>query len=159
MPFTDGYFVMDNSYYINSDFHNPSYSELRAPPDHIHPNSAAAQLGLTPEELAPILQECENLQSVFAQPPPILTGTTTNHPIPATAQLGLTKDEIEEVLEDQEEWMREEEEQEQRESGHTMAEETHQQQQGRDDDVDARTAPPPLEYTHSTVSHLEMVSS
>jgi len=49
---------MDDSYYIDSQFHTPSYSELHTQPKIIiHPNSAAAQLGLTPAELVPILGE------------------------------------------------------------------------------------------------------
>ncbi|KIM80457.1 hypothetical protein PILCRDRAFT_89691 [Piloderma croceum F 1598] len=73
------------------------------------------------------------------------------HPSSVAAQLGLMREEIQEVLEDQKEWMREQEEQEQGEDGHTMAEKTHQQQRGRDDEMDARTAPPLLEYTHGMV--------
>jgi hypothetical protein len=62
MPYVNGYFVMDNSHYTNSHFHIPSYSELQTPPElTTHPNSAAAQLGLTPAELAPILQEQHEL--------------------------------------------------------------------------------------------------
>ncbi|KIM76999.1 hypothetical protein PILCRDRAFT_12368 [Piloderma croceum F 1598] len=107
----------------------------------IHPDSAAAQLGLTPEELAPILQEQQeflnsldsmgykpeqqqHLRNELAQPPPILTRPTTTQLIPATQQLRLTQEEAEEVLQDQEEWMRDEE----------MREEK---------------APSPLEYTHN----------
>jgi hypothetical protein len=58
MPFINGYFVMDNSHYINLHFHIPAYNELQPPPNTImHLNSAAAQLGLTPKQLTPILQE------------------------------------------------------------------------------------------------------
>jgi hypothetical protein len=44
--------------------------------------------------------------------------------------------------------MREEEEEEWREEGHTRAEENHHHQQEQDNNTDARTQPPPLEYTH-----------
>jgi hypothetical protein len=137
MPYVSGYFVMDNYQYTNSNFHIPTYNELRVPPEPvIHPNSAAAQLGLTPKELAPILQECENLQIMFAQPLPILTRTTTNHLIPATEQLGLTTEEVEEVLEDQREWMREEEQR------HEEGVETQHQQDHHNDDASTRSTPP-----------------
>ena len=102
------------------------------------------------EELAPILQECENLQIVFAQPPPILTRTTTNHPIPATEQLGLTTEEVEEVLEDQREWMREEEQRHEEGVETQHPTETYHQQGEQNNDTDTRTAHPPREYTHST---------
>src|ERR1700720_1800778 len=81
---------------------------------HIHPDSVAAQLGLTPEELTPILQDqqCEyqqhELEYEAAQPPLYLTHTI--HPDSTAAQLGL--EDMEEVLEDQREWMRQEEEEE-----------------------------------------------
>ena len=72
MPLINGYPVMDDSY-IDSQFHIPSYSELNAQPAIvIHPNSSAAQLGLTPEELAPILHEQQleyYLRDDGAQPP------------------------------------------------------------------------------------------
>ena len=104
---------MDDSYYIDSQFHIPSYSELHTQPEIIiHPNSTAAQLGLTPAELAPILREQqEYLRDEVAQPPPTFTQPTTVHLIPATKQLGLTTEEVEEVLQDQKDWMRAEEEQ------------------------------------------------
>jgi hypothetical protein len=125
MPFTDGYFIMDNSYYINSDFHIPSYSELRAPPDHIHPNSAAAQLGLTPEELAPVLREqqyeyecaqpptqpttCHNHYAQAKPPQPSSNPTPYVHPQSVAAQLGLTPNELialeEECIREQTEWL------------------------------------------------------
>ena len=52
---------MDQTYY-NSPYYtlvnNYSYWEPQLPPSiHIHPDSVAAQLGLTPSEMAPILQE------------------------------------------------------------------------------------------------------
>jgi hypothetical protein len=104
---------MDDSYYIDSQFHIPSYSELHTQPEIIiHPNSTAAQLGLTPAELVPILREQqEYLRDEVAQPPPTFTRPTTVHLIPATEQLGLTTEEVEEVLQDQKDWMRAEEEQ------------------------------------------------
>jgi len=117
----------------------------------IHPNSAVAQLGLTPEALAPILQEQQEflnsldsmgyepeqqqyLRDEPAQPLPILTRPTTTHLTPATQQLGLTQEQAREVLQDQEEWMRDEEMRE--EKGECTTEVTHQQQ-GRDEDMDA----------------------
>jgi hypothetical protein len=62
MLFINGIFVMDHSYYNNTPYHISAYSyhyrEPQIPPSiHIHPESAAGQLGLTPEELAPILRE------------------------------------------------------------------------------------------------------
>ena len=102
-PFTYG----PGPYYIPA--HNSNYNQ---PLDYIHPDSIAGQLGLTPTELAPILQEQQELmRDELAQPPPTFTKPTTNHLIPATQQLGLSPEEVEEVLEDQREWMREEEEQ------------------------------------------------
>jgi hypothetical protein len=43
-------------YYIPN--YNPNYTQA---PDYIHPDSIAGQLGLTPVELAPILQEQQEL--------------------------------------------------------------------------------------------------
>jgi hypothetical protein len=58
MPLINGYTIMDDSYYIETRFHIPSYSELHTQPEIvIHPNSATTQLGLTPAELAPVLRE------------------------------------------------------------------------------------------------------
>ncbi|KIM77113.1 hypothetical protein PILCRDRAFT_12291 [Piloderma croceum F 1598] len=137
MPYVNGYFVMDNSHYTNSHFHIPTYNKLQAPPKPVmHPNLAAAELGLTPKELAPILQECENPQIAFAQPPLILTRTTTNHPIPPTEQLGLTAEEVEELLEDQREWMREEEQRHKEGVETQHPTETHHHQGEQNDDTD-----------------------
>ena len=121
---------MAHYYGPDSPYHIPAYNHnCYLPPDHIHPNSAAAQLGLTLEELTPILQDCENLQNEFAQP---LTEPTTyhNHTIRAEspqpppnlappalpksvadtiAQLGLTPTELaaleEECIREQTEWL------------------------------------------------------
>jgi hypothetical protein len=113
MPLINGYFVMDDSYYIDSQFHIPSYRKFHTQPEIIiHPNLATTQLRLTPAELAPILREQqEYLQDEIAQPPPTFTRSTTARLIPATEQLGLITEEIEEVPKDQEEWMNEEENQ------------------------------------------------
>jgi hypothetical protein len=60
MPFINGIFIMDPSYYTNTPLYIPPYNNSSnnnnyITPDHIHPNSSAAELSLTPEELAPIL--------------------------------------------------------------------------------------------------------
>jgi hypothetical protein len=86
----------------------------------IHPNSAAAQLGLTPEELAPILKEQQEFLDTVSYEPkqykhplaecaqPLLHNLDIIiHPNSAAAQLELTTEKIAEVLEDQEQWMRE----------------------------------------------------
>ena len=133
---------MDQHYYDPYDYSHPS------PTDYISPNSAAAQLGLTLAEMAPILQEQRELmRDEYAQPPPI-SARPTIHPGSAAARLGVTPEEMGEILADQEEWMREEQEQEQGAGGYTWTEENHHQQQVRDDETDAQTPPPPLEYTH-----------
>src|ERR1700722_17937273 len=124
---------------------------------HIHPDSVAAQLGLTPEELTPILQDQqheyqqEELEYEAAQPP--LYFTHTIHPESTAAQLGLSMEEMEEVLEDQREWMRQEEEEEQRywEARHTTAGTPNQQDHHNDD---TRPPPPPIEYdAHNTTNN------
>jgi hypothetical protein len=62
-----------------------SYWEPQLPPSiHIHPDSVAAKLGLTPAEMAPILQEQQEflqneLQNELAQPPPTLTRSTSTY--------------------------------------------------------------------------------
>ena len=133
---------MDHNYYYP---YNYSHT---LPEDYISPNSAAAHLGLTSAEMAPILQEQRELmRDEYAQPPPI-SALPIIHPGSTAARLGVTPEEMEEILADQEEWMREEEEQEERAGGYTWAEETQQQQQGRDN-TDTRTLPPPLKYTHN----------
>ena len=69
---------MDHTY-SNSPYNTPIYNhyywEPQLPPSiHIHPQSAAGQLGYTPEELAPILREQQQfLQNELAQPPCVLT--------------------------------------------------------------------------------------
>jgi hypothetical protein len=108
-PFTYG----PSPYYIPT--HSPSYIHS---PEYIHPDSIAGQLGLTPEELAPIEQEHrEFLRDEFAQPPTQPTAyynhhTPTEPPPPspklappalpqsiadAIAQLGITPAELEEL--------------------------------------------------------------
>src|ERR1700720_2473373 len=72
---------------------------------HIHPDSVAAQLGLTPEELTPILQDQQReyqqheLEYEAAQPP--FHFTHTIHPDSVAAQLGLTPEELIPILQDQ----------------------------------------------------------
>jgi hypothetical protein len=110
-PFTYG----PGAYYIPA--HNSNYIQ---PLDYIHPDSIAGQLGLTPAELAPILQEQQELmQDELAQPPsrpdyhyhltpvelplpqPQLQPNPTPydpHSTPAyLAQLGYTPEELEEL--------------------------------------------------------------
>jgi hypothetical protein len=110
MPFSNSVFILeDHNYFHNNPFQTPGHNNYYNKPQlthstHIHPQSAAGQLGLTPEELAPILHEQQEfLQNKSTQPPMILTRPTTTHWIPATEELGLTQDEVEEVLEDQKE--------------------------------------------------------
>ena len=122
---------MDHHYY-NSPYYtvnNTYYWELQLPPSiHIHPDSAAAQLGLTPTEMAPILQEQREflrneLRNEIAQPPPVLTRPATAsyrheelrvipstyiHPESPAGQLGLTPEELEPILRDQQEFLRNE---------------------------------------------------
>ena len=121
---------MDHTYY-NSPYYTPVYNhywEPQLPPRiHIHPQSAAGQLGYTPEQLAPILHKHQQflLAEELAQPPPTLTRLTTNYqrttgietqPEPAfytcpqqeAAQLGITPEELaaisEESIREQNEW-------------------------------------------------------
>jgi hypothetical protein len=100
-------------YYIPT--HNPSYMHS---PEYIHPDSVTGQLGLTPEELAPIKQEHrEFLSDKFVQPPTRPTTYYNHHtptePLPpslnlapttlpqsmadAISQLGITPAELEEL--------------------------------------------------------------
>jgi hypothetical protein len=127
MPLINGYPVMDDSY-IDSQFHIPSYSELHTQPEIvIHLNLSAAQLSLTPEELAPILRERQleyYLRDEVAQPltqPAIYNTTKVElqqpppkpalyvHPQSIAAQSGLSLTEIAEIEEDciheQTEWL------------------------------------------------------
>jgi len=65
---------MEDSYYQNTPIynsaHNGYWEPQLAPSIHIHPESAAGQLGLTPAELAPILREQQEfLRNESAQPP------------------------------------------------------------------------------------------
>jgi hypothetical protein len=125
---------INEAQYNNTPFYIPEYNsyhrEPQLPPStHIHPDSPAAILGITPEELAPILRDQQEfLRNELAQPPPIITRPTTYRLIPATEQLGLTQEEVEEVLEDQREWIREGEEQKQEVGRHHIAEAYHPQQ-------------------------------
>jgi hypothetical protein len=114
MPLINGYTIMDDLYYIETQFHILSYSELHTQPKIvIHLNSAATLLRLTPAELTPILcEQQEYLRDEYAQPLPNPARTAV-HPNSTVAQLGLTTEEIKEVLRDQEDWLREEEQQEQ----------------------------------------------
>jgi hypothetical protein len=65
-----------------------SYWEPQLPPSiHIHPESPAGQLGLTPEELEPILRkQQEFLRNELAQPPPTLTRSTSTYHLGARAE-------------------------------------------------------------------------
>jgi len=59
------YYGPDSPYYIPAYNHN-----CYLPPDYIHPDSAAGQLGLTPIEMAPILQgQQELMRDELTQPP------------------------------------------------------------------------------------------
>jgi hypothetical protein len=160
MPRINGYFVMDDSYYTDSDFHILTYNKLQAPPElGIHSNSAAAQLGLTPEELTPILQELqqdsEYLQYEHAQPLPNLTRPTI-HVNSATTQLGLITEDIADILEDQEQWLREEGERRYDSGGHNIAGTHHCQQQGRNDIARPQSTPPPFVHPESTATQLRL---
>ena len=111
---------MDHNYYYYNDSHT-------LPEDYISPNSAAAQLGLTPADMAPILQvQYELMRDEFAQPPTQPTAYH-NHAIQAdspqppsnpapyvhlqsvAAQFGLTPTEMAEIKEEcihnQTEWL------------------------------------------------------
>ena len=86
MPYIYGIFMVDHSYYSHTPSQNSAYSyhyqEPQLPPcTYIHPDSAAAQLGLTPEELAPILEEQHQFlrDDKLTQPPPALTRSTTGY--------------------------------------------------------------------------------
>jgi hypothetical protein len=142
---------IDDSQWIHTPLYISTYNELWITPStHIHPDLSAAQLGLTPEDLKPILwHQQEHLLDEFAQPPPISTKPII-HPSSSAAQLGLTSEDMEEVLADQIEWMREEEEQEQRAEGHTIAEEAHQQQDHNRDNGGMQPLFPLLRHMHDT---------
>src|ERR1700729_993879 len=123
---------MDHTY-SNSPYNTPIYNhyywEPQLPPSlHIHPQSAAGQLGYTPEELAPILHEQQQfLQDELAQPLHVLTKPTTTSyhcttqieatpnptfyacPQQEAAQLGISLEELatisEESIHEQNEWL------------------------------------------------------
>src|ERR1700735_2067737 len=124
---------MDHTY-SNSPYNTPSYNhyywEPQLPPSiHIHPQSAAAQLGYTPEELAPILREQQQfmLAEELAQPQRVLTRPTTTsyhrttrieatpnpvfyaRPQQEAAKLGISLEELaaisEQAIRDQAEWL------------------------------------------------------
>jgi hypothetical protein len=152
--YVNGYFVIDNSHYINSPYHIPAYNHNHTlPADYISPNSAAAQLGLTSAEMAPILQEQRELmRDEFTQPP---TEPTTYykhttraesphppliHPNSAAAQLGLTPTEAAEV--DQECIRAQQEIQKEIEESRIVRE--------RKTEQNARAPPSPLGHTHDT---------
>ena len=105
---------MDNIYNNSPYYTLANYYNYTLPEDYISPNSAAAQLGLTPADMAPILQEqYELMRDELAQPPPALTRPdTTNygleehqvipstyiHPESPAGQLGLTPQELDLIL-------------------------------------------------------------
>src|ERR1700691_4905309 len=110
--------------------HNHYYWEPQLPPSiQIHPQSAAGQLGYTPEQLAPILREQQQflLAEELAQPPRVLTRPTTTsyhrttrieatpnpvlyaRPQQEAAKLGISLEELaaisEQAIRDQAEWL------------------------------------------------------
>jgi DNA-binding transcriptional MerR regulator len=90
---------------------------------HIHPDSSATQLGLTPEDIKLILRHQEQyLLDEYAQSL-LISAKLIIHPDSSAAQLGLTLEDMEEALTHQEE----QEEQEWRTGRHTIAEQTHHQ--------------------------------
>jgi hypothetical protein len=105
---------MDNIYNNSPYYTLANYYNHPLPEDYISPNSAAAQLGLTPADMAPILQEQHELmRDELAQPPPALTRpATTNygpeelwvmpstyiHPESPAGQLGLNPQELDPIL-------------------------------------------------------------
>jgi hypothetical protein len=112
-------------------------------------------LGLTPQELEPILHDQQEfLRNEFAQPPSIITRPTTYHLIPATEQLRLTQEEVEEMLEDQRELIREEEEQEQEVGGHNTPGTQHQHQDQNNSIARPRSAPPLVIHPESAAAQL-----
>ena len=71
---------MDNIYNNSPYYTLANYYNYTLPEDYISPNSAAAQLGLTPADMAPILQEqYELMRDELTQPPPALTRSTTTY--------------------------------------------------------------------------------
>src|ERR1700689_3498474 len=103
---------MDNIYNNSPYYTLANYYNHTLPEDYISPNSAAAQLGLTLADMAPILQEqYELMRDELAQPPPALTRSTTTyhlkarietqpnpafyaHPQQEAAQMGITLEEL-----------------------------------------------------------------
>jgi hypothetical protein len=81
----NGIYAMEDSYYTGPQYQILAYSPPRiAPSSYIHPESAAGLLGITPEELAPILQDQQEfLGDELAQPPPALTRSTTTYHLKA----------------------------------------------------------------------------
>jgi len=117
---------MDNIYNNSPYYTLANYYNYTLPEDYISPNSAAAQLGLTPADMAPILQEqYELMRDELAQPPPALTRSTTTYhlkarietqPKPAppspqqeAARLGITPEDLaaisEEAVREQAKWL------------------------------------------------------
>src|SRR6202050_386474 len=118
---------MDHINY-NSPYYTPAHhhhsGEPQLPPSiQIHPQSAAGQLGYTPEQLAPILREQQQflLAEELAQPLPVLTRPTTRYhrttrietqPDPAfytrpqqeAAQLGISPEELAAIAKDEAKW-------------------------------------------------------
>jgi hypothetical protein len=118
-------FYHQNTFIYNSGYNN--YWEPQLPSStHIHQDSVAAQLGLTPMEMAPILQEQREflrneLRNKLAQPPLVLTRPATSsychrepwvmpntyiNPESPAGQLGLTPEELMPILHDQQEFLR-----------------------------------------------------
>ena len=121
---------MDNIYNNSPYYTLANYYNYTLPEDYISPNSAAAQLGLTPADMAPILQEqYELMRDELAQPPPALTRSTTTYHLKArietqpklappspqqeAARLGITPEDLaaisEEAVREQAEWLAKEE--------------------------------------------------
>jgi hypothetical protein len=163
MPFINGIFIMDLSYYTDTPLYIPPYNNSSnnnyVPPDHIHPNSAAAELGLTPEELAPILREQQRkcwYEYVYAQPPWSALAVHDDigaqsapppfiHPESATTQLRLTPEEAREVHEECIHAQREIQEEMDREDRATREWTTEQDTHN--------THPPPFKHdTHNTMN-------
>src|ERR1700676_1374569 len=78
----NGNFVIDSLYYLNSPYHIPAYNHNHTiPAETVHPNSPAAQLGLTPWKLPRFYKSnansCET--SSHSHQPDLLHTTTTLH--------------------------------------------------------------------------------
>ena len=59
---------MDNIYNNSPYYTLANYYNYTLPEDYISPNSAAAQLGLTPADMAPILQEQQGPPIIGEEP-------------------------------------------------------------------------------------------